>query len=379
MTTLGIGVIGCGNISTAYFSFAPLFSGIEMRACADLNIDAARSQAERFGLRAMAVDDLLGADDIDIVVNLIVPDAHYAVSRAILEAGKHAYSEKPLVLSMSDATALKDLAATRNLRIGAAPDTYLGGANQRARAHIDAGGVGQITSATAMFMNHGMEHWHPNPDFFFQPGGGPVLDMGPYYISALVNLIGPVRRVAALTSTATATRTISSAPRNGETIPVTTPTNIHALLEFENGATATFIASWDVWAHRHANLELYGTEGSLYIPDPNFFGGDVMAGGGDRSDIKALDDWDHPLARPNEEKGPISRANYRAVGLAEMAQAIVEDRPHRCSLDLAIHTVDAMTAILSSGEAGDFVPLASSCERPAPLNPEQAQSLMAAA
>jgi len=379
MTTLGIGAIGCGNISNAYFSFAPLFSGIEMRACADLNIETARSQADRFGLRAMTVDELLGADDIDIVVNLTVPEAHFAVSRAILEAGKHAYSEKPLVLSMSDAAALKELAASRNLRIGSAPDTYLGGANQRARAHIDAGGVGQVTSATAMFMNHGMEHWHPNPDFFFQPGGGPVLDMGPYYISALVNLIGPIRRVAALTSTATATRTISSAPRNGETIPVNTPTNIHALLEFVNGATATFIASWDVWAHRHANLELYGTEGSIYIPDPNFFGGDVMAGGGDSSGIAALDDWDHPLARPNEERGTISRANYRAVGLAEMAQAILEDRPHRCSLDLAIHTVDAMTAILTSGETGEFVPLSSSCERPAPLDPEGARTLMAAA
>jgi len=377
MTTLGIGVIGCGNISTAYFSFAPLFSGIEMRACADLDIQTARAQAERFGLRAMSVEELLAADDINIVVNLTVPDAHFAVSRAILQAGKHAYTEKPLVLSMADATALKALAEETGQRVGAAPDTFLGGANQRARALIDDGAVGCVTSATAVFMNHGMEHWHPNPDFFFKPGGGPILDMGPYYISALVNLIGPVRRVAALSSIGTGTRTITSEPRSGQTMEVETPTSIHALLEFVSGATATFIASWDVWAHRHENMELYGTEGSLYVPDPNFFGGAVIAGGKDRTAVETLPEWDHPLGRPNETKGVIERANYRAVGLAEMAQAISENRPHRCSLDLAIHTVDAMTSILASGENGDFVTLSSTCDRPAALAPEQARTLMA--
>jgi len=377
MTTLGIGVIGCGNISTAYFSFAPLFSGIEMRACADLDMEAAKRQAERYGMRAMTVEDLLGTDDIDIVVNLTVPDAHFAVSKAILQAGKHAYSEKPLVLSMDDANALKALAEETGLRVGAAPDTFLGGANQRARALIDDGVLGRITSATAIFMNHGMEHWHPNPDFFFKPGGGPILDMGPYYISALVNLIGPVRRVAALSSIPTGTRTILSEPRNGETIDVETPTNIHALLEFANGATATFIASWNVWAHRHENMELYGTDGSLYVPDPNFFGGSVLAGGKDRTAVEAVPDWNHPLARPNETKGAVERANYRAAGLAEMAQAIVEGRPHRCSLDVAIHIVDAMTAILASGENGDFITLSSTCDRPAALTPDQARTLMA--
>ncbi len=378
MTALGVGVIGCGNISTAYFAFGKLFSGIEIKACADLNQAAAETQAERFGLRPMSVDELLHSDELDIVVNLTVPDAHYAVSRSILEAGKHAYSEKPLVLSLDEAIALKRLAEETGLRIGAAPDTFLGGANQQARALIDDGGVGRITSATAMFMNHGMEHWHPNPDFFFQPGGGPVLDMGPYYIAALVNLIGPIRRVAALTTTATETRTISSEPRNGETIRVATPTNIHALLEFANGATATMITSWDVWAHRHENIELYGTEGSLYVPDPNFFGGIVSAGGRDRTGVAALEDWNHPLSRPNEVKGEISRANYRAVGLAEMAQAIVEDRPHRCSLELAIHTVETMTAILESGRTGEFMTLSSTCDRPAALDPEAARTLLAA-
>jgi len=377
MTPLGVGVIGCGNISTMYLGLAPLFAGIEMRACADLDEDAARARAEEFGLRAMKTADLLGADDIDIVVNLTVPDVHYAISRAILEAGKHAYSEKPLTLSLADAEALKALAAENGLRVGAAPDTFLGGAPQHARAHIDGGGVGRITSGTAMVMSHGMEHWHPNPDFFFQPGGGPILDVGPYYIAVLVNLIGPIRRVAALTSMATPTRTISSEPRHGETIEVTTPTNAHVLLEFQSGATVSLIVSWDVWAHRHANMELYGTEGSIYVPDPNFFGGEVMAGG-NGVEVAALPDWDHPLGKPNKAQRMGKLANYRTAGLADMAQAIAEGRPHRCSLDLALHTVDAMTAIMQSGETGAFVTLKSTCERPEALDPAAARRLLAA-
>lgn len=377
MTALGIGVIGCGNISKAYFTLAPLFAGIDMRACADINPDAARAQAERFGLRAMEIDDLLAADDIDIVVNLTVPNAHFDVSRSILEAGKHAYTEKPLVLSMDEASALKALAEEKGLRIGSAPDTFLGGSHQQARAHLDAGHLGKVTSGTAVFMNHGMEHWHPNPDFFFRPGGGPILDMGPYYISALVNLIGPLRGVVALSSMPSTTRTIGSADRKGETIPVSTATTVHALLAFENGATVTFLASWDVWAHRHANLELYGTDGSLYVPDPNFFGGVVMAGGDDHGDVAALPAWEHPLGVPNMDHKTGRLANYRAVGLAEMAQAIAQDRPHRCALDLAIHVVDAMTGILASGENGGFMTLSTTCARPEALSPDQAQSLFA--
>ncbi len=235
-------------------------------------------------------------------------------------AGKHLYSEKPLTLSLKDGLELQKLAAKKNLKAGCAPDTYLGGAHQLARKLVDDGQVGTITSGTAHVLSHGMEHWHPNPDFFFRPGGGPILDLGPYYIANLINLIGPVRRVAALTSMATPTRTISSEPRRGETIKVTTPTTIQALLEFESGASVTLSASWDVWAHHHPNMELYGTDGSIFLPDPNFFGGEVkLAKPGKKA--KPVKSWAHPFGTPNQKHPAGMMANYRTAGLADMAVA----------------------------------------------------------
>ena len=217
---LGVGVIGCGNISTTYLGLAPLFRGIEMRACADINMDAARARAKEYKVRAETVDNLLKSDDIDIVVNLTIPAVHYDVSKQVLDAGKHVYSEKPFVLSVKEGLDLKKRAEKKNLRVGSAPDTFLGGAHQLARNLIDSGKLGRITSGTCHVMSHGMEHWHPNPDFFFQPGGGPILDLGPYYISNLVQLIGPVKQVAALATIPAKERTISSKPRAGERIPV---------------------------------------------------------------------------------------------------------------------------------------------------------------
>jgi predicted dehydrogenase len=220
-----------------------------------------------------------------------------------------------------------------------------------------------------------MEHWHEAPDFFYRPGAGPMLDVGPYFVANLVQLVGPVRRVAALASTPEPTRTILSAPRRGEVIEVTTPTNIHALLDFASGATVTLSTSWDVWAHRHGPLELYGTEGALFLPDPNWFGGTVEKAGSDGV-IRPLAPWPHPFGQENQVRDEQPRANYRGAGLADMAQAIVEGRPHRCGLDLAVHVLDVLTAILVSGEEGRFVELATSCERPAPLPPEAAVALM---
>ncbi len=375
MSDLGIGIIGCGNISTAYLTLAPMFRGIEMRAVADLNPEAAAAQAAEFNLRAQSVDELLSADDIDIVVNLTIPEAHFDVTRDILAAGKHAYSEKPLVLTLAQGKSLADLARKGGLRVGAAPDTFLGGAHQQARALIDAGEVGRIVGGTAHVMSHGMEHWHPNPDFFFQPGAGPMLDIGPYYVTNLIQLIGPVRRVAALTSAATPTRLITSEPRAGEEIAVNTPTNIHGLIEFHSGATVTITTSWDVWAHRHTNMELYGTEGSLFVPDPNFFGGQL--GMSRREEIEDVTPWDHPFGIDNHDlDSDTPQANYRAAGLADMAAAIATGRAHRCGLDLAVHATDVMTGMLTSGETGAFVDMSTTCERPAPLSPEQARALL---
>ncbi|MEO9516302.1 MAG: Gfo/Idh/MocA family oxidoreductase [Paracoccaceae bacterium] len=372
-----VGIIGCGNISGAYMRLAPLYRDIEVVACADVSMEAAKARAAEFGLCALSVDDLLASDDIDIVVNLTIPEAHYPVMKRILDSGKHAYSEKPFVLAMTETTELAKLAQENGLRVGSAPDTFLGGAHQQARALVDSGALGKITSGSAMVLNHGMEHWHPNPDFFFQPGAGPMLDIGPYYVTALVNILGPVIRVAALTTSASDTRVIKSEPRKGETLQVNTPTNIQALFHFENDATVSIVTSWDVWAHRHENLELYGTEGSLYIPDPNFFGGAIIAGGADNADMETLPEWDHPFGKANETNGAGEpQANYRTAGLADMAAAIRENRPHRCSLELASHVIDVMTATLKSGETGAFVTLDSTCTRPDPLTPDQARALM---
>ncbi len=373
---LGVGVIGCGNISKTYFKHAPEFKGIEMRACADINMAAAKARAKEFKLRAETVEGLLASDDIEIVVNLTIPAVHYEVSRQAIDAGKHVYSEKPFVLAIKDGLDLKKRADKKGVRIGSAPDTFLGGSHQLARHLIDTGKVGKITSGTCHVMSHGMEHWHPNPDFFFQPGGGPILDLGPYYIANLVQLIGPVARVAALASIPAKQRTISSKPRAGEKIPVSTPTTILALMEFDSGAAFTFNASWDVWDSGHAPMELYGEQGTIHMPDPNFFGGELRYTRGEKP-VKTLPKWDHPFSKPNEKHPHGMMANYRTAGLADMALAIMQGRPHRCSLELANHVIDIMTAILKSGETKKFVEMQTTCERPEPLGPAAARGLLA--
>ncbi len=372
---LGVGIIGCGNISTTYFSLAPLFKGLKVLACADINMEAARARAEEYKVRAQTIDELLANDELDVIVNLTIPDAHFPVSKRILEAGKHVYSEKPLVLTLEQGEELRRIAKEKGLAVGCAPDTFLGGAHQLARKFIDDGGIGRVTSGACYVMSPGMEMWHPNPDFFFLPGGGPILDLGPYYIANLINLIGPVKRVGAMTSMASPTRTITSQPRNGEIIPVKTPTTIQALLEFVSGARITLTASWDVWSHRHANMELYGTEGSLYVPDPNFFGGTVEASGRDK-DIKPLENWAHPFGIVNQESPNGARANYRTAGLADMAASLIDGRDARCSLDRTLHGVDVMTSILKSGEEGRFIDLSTTCTQPAALGIEEAQALL---
>ena len=372
---LGIGIIGCGNISAAYLRLAPLFKGLEMRAVADLNADTAQARASEFGVRAETVPGLLAADDIDIVVNLTIPAAHFSVTRDILNAGKHAYTEKPLVLTLEEGEALRNLANANGLRIGSAPDTFLGGAHQAARAALDAGTIGKVVTGTAHVMSHGMEDWHPNPDFFFLPGAGPMLDLGPYYITNLIQLLGPVQRVSALTSMGQTERTIGSEPRRGETIPVKTPTTLHALLDFASGASITLSTSWDVWAHRHDHMELYGLDGSMFLPDPNWFSGTVEVTERDGAP-RALDAGDHPFSVPNDDMNGTPMANYRMAGLADMAAAMAEDRPHRCSLDLALHAVDVMTSILRAGEEASVITLSTTCERPEPLSAEAARALL---
>ncbi|HUV32050.1 MAG TPA: Gfo/Idh/MocA family oxidoreductase [Devosiaceae bacterium] len=374
----GVGVIGAGNISVQYLRFAPLFDRVEIRAIADILPEAAAARSAEFGLEARTVDGILSSDDIDVVINLTVPGAHYTVTSEIISAGKHAYSEKPLCLTLEEGKALREAAKAAGRQVGSAPDTFLGGSHQFARKLVDDGRVGRVASGTCHLMSRGMEHWHPNPDFFFQAGGGPIFDIGPYYITNLINLIGPARRVAALSGMAQSERMISSQPRAGETIKVETPTTVHALIEFQNGAIVTLGTSWDVFAHGHHDMELYGTEGTLFLPDPNFFSGDVVFGDKD-GNRETLVAWNHPLGVPNQDRPSGEKvANYRSAGLVDMVRAVEEGRPARCSLDTALHAVDIMTSILRSGESGEFIEMTTTCVQPALLTPEEARAMLKA-
>lgn len=371
---MNIGIIGCGNISTAYLQLAPQFRHLDFTACSDLNMEAATLLANEFGIRALSVEEMLADPEIELIVNLTVPAAHFDVSTRILNAGKHVYSEKPFVLSYADGMSLLSLAESKGKRIGSAPDTFLGGAHQSARAVIDSGRVGNIIGGSCHFMNHGLESWHPNPDFFYQQGGGPMLDMGAYYLSNLVQLVGPVKSVMAMSSAPFSSRTISSEPRAGQSIPVEVDTSVHSLLEFCNGALITMSLSWDVWQHDHNRMELYGSEATLHVPDPNFFGGELKISKDD--DCESIDS-DHPFEAANfTDSNDNHVANYRGAGLADMIEAIVNNKPHRCSERLALHVIDVMTSALHSSESRECVDIQSTCDRPQALGADQAAALL---
>lgn len=370
----GVGIVGCGDISEAYFRLIPLYRNLKVVACSDINMTAAKSRAEKFGVDALEIEALLANPAVDVVLNLTIPSAHYPVSKQALEAGKHVYSEKPFVLTVKEGEDLRSIANARKLRIGSAPDTYLGGSHQLARNLIDAGRIGTIMSGTAHVLGPGMEMWHPNPDFFFRLGGGPILDLGPYYVTNLVNLIGPVKRVVALGNRARDERVIGSGPRRGEKVPVSVMTNVNAVLEFVTGAQVALMASWDVRASRHQNMELYGTRGSIYLPDSNYFGGPIEIADADRE--PNVEEWDHPLTAKNYEFSWGTLANYRGAGLADMMDGIETGRDHRCSLDRALHTIDILTSILLSAEERRAVDIVTTCTRPPAFGVEEARSLM---
>lgn len=377
-----IGIIGCGVISETYFRLAPSFRDLKIVTCADLVPAAAEARAQQYSVRAMPIDELLKSDEIDVVINLTVPAAHYDVSRSILSAGKHAYSEKPLTLSARDAKKLVAEADKRGLKLGCAPDTFLGGGGQTARRLIDEGAIGKVVGGTAHVMSHGMEHWHPNPSFFFQPGAGPMLDLGPYYVTALVNLLGPVKTVAAMATSGFTHRLVTAeGPMKGKKVRVTTPTTINAVLEFQSGAEVTVATSWDVWKHGHANpIELYGTKGSMLVPDPNFFGGKVLYSEQDGA-YREVDAAAAPFGAENYQGRPGTpmRANYRMLGVADLVDAVQRKREPRCSGRLAAHVLEVMEATLLSAEQRKFIAIKSEGTRPRPLSEADAKRLAAPA
>jgi predicted dehydrogenase len=354
---LRVGIVGAGYISGAYLKAAKNFPDLAIVSCADALRTNAEKRGEEFGLKVQSVDELLQDQSVDLILNLTTPQSHFPVTSQGLKAGKHVYSEKPLALSREAAAGLSKMAHEQSVRLGCAPDTFLGGGQQTARKLIDDGAIGKPLGGTAFVLSHGPESWHPSPEFYYQTGGGPVFDMGPYYITALVNLLGPVTRVTSIARRSFEERLFGAGPRKGQKFPVEIFTHFNALLEFEQGAVISFHASFDVHGHSHLPIEIYGTDGSLQIPDPNFFGGPVRL-------LEKGDRWkDVPLTHG------FGDGNYRILGVADMASAIRSNRPHRASDEMALHTVEVMEAIVSGGETGNGVAVLSRCDRPRALPP----------
>jgi predicted dehydrogenase len=352
---VGVGVIGCGNISSAYLTAAQKFPIIEIVVLSDANPAAAEARATEFGLPARPVDAVLSDPSVEIVLNLTVPKAHVEVGLKAIAAGKHVHLEKPLGVALAEAQTLIDAAAAKGLRVGCAPDTFLGGAQQSARQCVDDGLIGQPIGGTAFFMCPGHERWHPNPGFYYLGGGGPMLDMGPYYVTALVNLLGPVASVSGVATRTRRERVVTSQPRAGSRIPVEVATHVAGTLLFASGAAVSMTMSFDVARHKHVPIELYGETGSLIVPDPNYFGGRIEF-------ATAAEDW-----REVETRHAYADGNYRILGVADMAQAIRTGRPHRASGALALHVLEVMEAFQSSSNSGKSVSMSTRPKRPAPL------------
>lgn len=350
---INVGIIGCGFISGRYL--ATLERLDSLRLCAVADIDPARARAiadARDGVRALSVDALLADPDLEAVLNLSIPAAHAGVALEVIAAGKHVYGEKPLAATTADARSVLDAAASGGVRVGCAPDTVLGTGIQTARGAIDHDVIGRPMSATATMMTPGHERWHPNPDFYYAPGGGPLLDMGPYYITALVTLLGPVTSVIGAASHLRTERTIGSGPRAGEVIPVTVHTHTTGVLTHASGALSTLVMSFDALATRASKIEVHGERGSLVVPDPNVFDGEVQVRVPGDSDWRVL-----PVSAGYVHAG-------RGYGLADLLATPPGQEP-RAGGRLAYHVLDIMESLLASADAGRAVSVESTCERPA--------------
>jgi predicted dehydrogenase len=355
---LRVGVVGAGNISAQYSTCLARLPQLRVTAVCDLQADRAEAlAAQHEGARALPLPELLAAEDVDVVLVLTLPATHADVALDALAAGKHVYVEKPIATSVAEGRELVKAAATAGLRVGCAPDTVLGTGVQTARAVVDAGRIGTPHSATAFMTTPGHERWHPAPDFYYQPGGGPLLDMGPYYLTSLVHLLGPVLRVTGASSRPSATRTIGRGPRAGESFDVAVDSTVTAILEHASGALSTLIMSFDVWAARLPRIEVHGTGGSLSVPDPNAFAGTVEL---------------YSAAAPDEGWVDVGvTAGYRdagrGYGMADLAIALADGRPHRAGDELALHVLDVMESVHHAADTRMSLEVTTTCERPDPV------------
>jgi len=381
VTVFRVGVVGIGDIFGVYVANLQRYPDIvDVVGCAGRDLDRARRMAAGHGLRrAYATpDDLFADPEIDIVLDLTTPSAHAALNLAAIRAGKHVYSEKPLAATFGEGRALMDAAAEQGHSVGCAPDTFMGGRLQTCRKLLDDGRLGEVVGASAFVVSHGHEWHHPNPAFFYQPGGGPLLDIGPYYMTALLALLGPVETAAAMGRRTFPTRTIQTAPHRGETVEVEVDTHVTGVLRFGSGALATLITSFDVWDSELPRLEIYGTRGTICIADidpldgPNLFGGRVLFRDAEASRWRGmprsepLSDWTEvPIEHPFRSQSHAD--NSRGIGLVDMAYAIRDGRPARASGAMALHALEAMEAMLTSARESTFVRLSTTFDRPAPL------------
>ncbi|NYV77388.1 Gfo/Idh/MocA family protein, partial [Streptomyces sp. UH6] len=339
---LRIGVVGAGNISGEYLRTLSRLPNVRPVRVATRRAEHAEAVAARFpGVRAVSLPELYACDEVDLVLDLTTPEAHLEVSRAAIGAGKHLYGEKPLAMTTGEARQILDAASAAGVRVGCAPDTVLGTGIQTARVCVERGEIGTPVAATAFMTTPGHELWHPDPEFYYRPGGGPLLDMGPYYLTALVLMLGPVRRVTGLSAAPRPTRTIGGGPRAGTVFPVEVATHVTGVLEHHGGALTTLMMSFDVWDSTLPRIEVYGTDGTLSVPDPNSFTGDVRV-------RRAGDSTWHQVPVLGGYTG-----GARGIGVADMAHALASGTPHRASAELAYHVLDLMEALLAAAETGD--------------------------
>lgn len=355
MDKINVGIIGCGNISAIYMeNITNLFTNVNLYAICDLDAEKTKEAAEKHKVEhILSYEEMLQCKEVQIILNLTTPKSHYKICKDSLLAGKHVYVEKPLALNLEEGKELTALAKSRNLLLGGAPDTFLGAGIQTCIKAIEDGLIGEIISANAYMLCHGHESWHPDPEFYYQVGGGPMFDMGPYYLTALVAMIGPVSEVVGMNRISFPERTITSNKKFGKIIPVEVPTHVTGLLRFKNGAIGNIITSFDTWGTMLPRIEVHGTRGSLIVPDPNCFDGEVLLKQYFSKDFEKL-----PLTS-------IYSMNSRGAGVSDMATCILEGRKdNRANGDLACHVLNIMHAIHESQEKKEFISIDTTCEKP---------------
>ena len=377
-----IGLIGCGNIAETYFRSREYFNNITFISCADVNEEASKKCAEEYNIKAQSVDELLSNDDIDVVLNLTIPQAHFDVTKKILLANKHSYCEKPLSISFDQGKELVELAKNRNLYLGNAPDTFLGGGGQLARQKIDDAEIGKILTVNFIFAFPGVQTFHPNPESWFRKGGGPVIDMGPYFFTTLVNLLGPAKNVRARGKKFTDQREFLVGPKKGQMFDIEILTSVMFDVEFHNETIIQGFISFDVENHGRNHMELYGTKGSIVVPDPNMFGGPVIISKELGTKWQEYSVENKYLGKTNIINSSVrsnetsKQANYRGIGLSEMIYSIENNLEHRCNGELALHVLDLIESTIKSAEKGIEVDLQTTCKRPTPFTEDEIKTLI---